>query len=113
MENAMNGEVDTIEGVEGEVLEQVVEPEQVGGKPVQEVGEQPIDDAKKFQSMYDKRTAEYEKLNYEVEELRKYKQLGEVLEKRPDVVEAMRNTLSGNSVDNLKRIVDNESQAVS
>jgi len=100
MEDTMNGEVTTIEGVEGEVLEQVVEPEQVGGEPAQEVGEQPIDDAKKFQSMYDKRTAEYEKLNYEVEELRKYKQLGEVLEKRPDVVDAMRNTLSGNKVDN-------------
>ena len=96
----MNGEVNAIEGVEGEVLEQVVEPEQVGGQPAQEVGEEPIDDAKKFQSMYDKRTAEYEKLNYEVEELRKYKQLGEVLEKRPDVVEAMRNTLSGNEAIN-------------
>jgi len=99
----MNGEVTTIEGVEGEVLEQVVEPEQVGGNPAQEVGEQPIDDAKKFQSMYDKRTAEYEKLNYEVEELRKYKQLGEVLEKRPDVVEAMRNTLSGNKANNEQK----------
>ena len=107
----MNGEVTTIEGVEGEVLEQVVEPEQVGGNPAQEVGEQPIDDAKKFQSMYDKRTAEYEKLNYEVEELRKYKQLGEVLEKRPDVVEAMRNTLSGNKVDNepQAQVVNEES----
>ena len=93
----MNGEVATIEGVEGEVLEQVVEPEQVGGELAQSVGEQPIDDAKKFQSMYDRKTAEYEKLNYEVEELRKYKQLGEVLEKRPDVVDAMRSTLSGNA----------------
>jgi len=111
MEDTMNGEVATIEGVEGEVLEQVVEPEQVGGEPAQEVGEQPIDDAKKFQSMYDKRTAEYEKLNYEVEELRKYKQLGEVLEKRPDVVDAMRNTLSGNKVDNepQAQVVNEES----
>lgn len=107
----MNGEVTTIEGVEGEVLEQIVEPEQVGGEPAQEVGEQPIDDAKKFQSMYDKKTAEYEKLNYEVEELRKYKQLGEVLEKRPDVVDAMRNTLSGNKVDNepQAQVVNEES----
>ena len=96
----MNEEVTTIEGVEGEVLEQVVEPEQVGGQPAEEVGSEPIDDAKKFQSMYDKRTAEYEKLNAEVEELRKYRQLGDVLEKRPDVVEAMRNTLSGNEANN-------------
>ena len=99
-ENTMNGDVNTIEGVEGQVLEQVVEPEQIGNAEVSVTEGQPIDDAKKFQSMYDKRTAEYEKLNNEVEELRKYRQLGEVLEKRPDVVEAMRNTLSGNKVDN-------------
>ena len=99
-DNTMNGEVNTIEGVEGQVLEQVVEPEQVGNPEVSGTEEQPIDEAKKFQSMYDKRTAEYEKLNSEVEELRKYRQLGEVLEKRPDVVEAMRSTLSGNKVSN-------------
>jgi len=91
----MNGDANAIEGVEGQVLEQVVEPEQVGGQPAEQGYEQPIDDAKKFQSMYDKKTAEYEKLNNEVEELRKYRQLGQVLEQRPDVVEAMRNTLSG------------------
>jgi len=95
MEDAMNGEANTIEGVEGQVLEQVVEPEQVGGQPAEQGYEQPIDDAKKFQSMYDKKSADYEKLNNEVEELRKYQQLGKVLEQRPDVVEAMRNTLSG------------------
>ena len=86
----------TIEGVEGEVLEQVVEPEQVGEQPAQPAGEV-IDDAKKFQSMYDKKVAEYDKLNSELEELRKYEQLGRVLQDRPDVVEAMRNTLSGNT----------------
>mgnify|MGYP003116334582 FL=1 len=99
----MNGDVNTIEGVEGQVLEQAVEPENVGEPQVSGTEEQPIDDAKKFQSMYDKRTAEYEKLNAEVEELRKYRQLGEVLEKRPDVVEAMRNTLSGNQASNEKK----------
>jgi len=87
----------TIEGVEGEVLEEVVEPVQVGGEPVQPT-EEVVDDAKKFQSMYDKKTADYEKLNNELEELRKYEQLGKVLQDRPDVVEAMRNTLSGNTV---------------
>ena len=66
MENTMNGEVNTIEGVEGQVLEQAVEPEKVGEPQVSGTEEQPIDDAKKFQSMYDKRTAEYEKLNSEV-----------------------------------------------
>jgi len=86
----------TIEGVEGEVLEQVVEPEQVGAEP-QPAGEEVVDESKKFQSMYDKKSADYEKLNKEVEELRKYEQLGKVLEERPDVVDAMRNTLSGNA----------------
>jgi hypothetical protein len=95
MEDAMNGDANTIEGVEGQVLEQVVEPEQVGGQPAEQGYEQPIDDAKKFQSMYDRKTADFDKLNNEVEELRKYQQLGKVLEQRPDVVEAMRNTLSG------------------
>ena len=84
-----------IEGVEGEVLEEVVEPVQVGGEPAQPA-EEVVDDAKKFQSMYDKKAADYDKLNNELEELRKYEQLGRVLQDRPDVVEAMRNTLSGN-----------------
>ena len=50
-DNTMNGEVNTIEGVEGQVLEQVVEPEQVGNPNVNETEEQPIDEAKKFQSV--------------------------------------------------------------
>ena len=95
MDNTMH-ENTTIEGVvEGEVLEEVVEPVQVGGEPAQPA-EEVVDDAKKFQSMYDKKAADYDKLNNELEELRKYEQLGRVLQDRPDVVEAMRNTLSGN-----------------
>jgi len=94
MEDAMNGDANTIEGVEGQVLEQVVEPYKVGGEAPEQEAQLPIDDAKKFQSMYDRKTADYDKLNNEVEELRKYQQLGKVLEQRPDVVEAMRNTLS-------------------
>jgi hypothetical protein len=95
MENTMH-ENAAIEGVEGEVLEEVVEPVQVGGESVQPT-EEVVDDAKKFQSMYDKKTADYDKLNNELDELRKYEQLGRVLQDRPDVVEAMRNTLSGNT----------------
>ena len=97
MDNTMH-ENTTIEGVEGEVLEQVVEPEQVGEEAPEPAGEEVVDEAKKFQSMYDKKSADYDKLNNEVEELRKYQQLGKVLQDRPDVVEAMRNTLSGNTV---------------
>ena len=96
MDNTMH-ENTAIEGVEGEVLEQVVEPEQVGGEAPAPEGEEVVDEAKKFQSMYDKKSADYDKLNNEVEELRKYQQLGKVLQDRPDVVEAMRNTLSGNT----------------
>jgi hypothetical protein len=87
----------TIEGVEGEVLETVVEPEQVGITKDEPVAEEVVDDSKKFQSMYDKKAADYDKLNNELEELRKYEQLGRVLQDRPDVVEAMRNTLSGST----------------
>ena len=47
--------------------------------------------------MYDKKPADYYNLNNELEELRKYEQLGRVLQDRPDVVDAMRNTLSGNT----------------
>ena len=95
MEDTMH-ENTAIEGVEGEVLETVVEPENVGGNPVEATGEV-VDEAKKFQSMYDKKAADYDKLNNELEELRKYEQLGKVLQDRPDVVDAMRNTLSGNT----------------
>ena len=87
----------TIEGVEGEVLETIVEPEQVGITKDEPVAEEVVDDSKKFQSMYDKKAADYDKLNNEIDELRKYEQLGRVLQDRPDVVEAMRNTLSGNT----------------
>tara|TARA_R100000742_G_C4252766_1_gene70915 strand:+ start:50 stop:814 length:765 start_codon:yes stop_codon:yes gene_type:complete len=99
MENAIHEDTAEIAGVEGEVLEQVVQPEVVGEAPVDmQAQEEPnVDDAKKFQSMYDKKAAEYDRLNNEVQELRKYSQLGEVLNNRPDVVEAMKNTLSGSS----------------
>ena len=96
MENTIHEDTTKIEGVEGKVLEQVVQPEEVGTPPMEEpMKESNVDDAKKFQSMYDKKAAEFEKLNNEVAELRKYEQLGKVLNQRPDVVEAMKNTLSG------------------
>ena len=95
MEDTMHDNT-TIEGVEGEVLEQVVQPEQVGVNTEEPVSEEVVDESKKFQSMYDKKSADYDKLNNEVNELRKYEQLGKVLKERPDVVDAMKNTLSGN-----------------
>jgi hypothetical protein len=92
MENTEHGEAPVIEGVESEALPPIVD-ERPQQEQQQAVGEQ--DEAKKFQSMYDRKTAEYERLNSQVEELRKYEQLGNVLKQRPDVVDAMRQQLSG------------------
>lgn len=52
-------------------------------------------ESKKFQSMYDKKAVEYDKLNGEVGELKKLEKLGVMLKERPDVVEAMKRTLGG------------------
>ena len=69
MENAIHEDTTEIAGVEGEVLEQVVQPEVVGEAPVDmQAQEEPnVDDAKKFQSMYDNKAADYDKLNNDVE----------------------------------------------
>jgi len=57
-------------------------------------------EAKKFQSMYDKKSADFDKLNGEVGELKKLEKLGNMLKERPDVVDAMKRTLSGEQVVN-------------
>ena len=57
-------------------------------------------EAKKFQSMYDKKSADFDKLNAEVGELKKLEKLGNMLKERPDVVDAMKRTLSGEQVVN-------------
>ena len=57
-------------------------------------------EAKKFQSMYDKKSADYDRLNSEVSELKKLEKLGTMLKERPDVVDAMKRTLSGEQVVN-------------
>lgn len=51
-------------------------------------------EAKKFQSMYDKKTAEYENFNREAAELQQLKNL---LAERPDVVRAMESALTDKS----------------
>ena len=66
-------------------------------------------EAKKFQSMYDKKTAEYENFNKEAQELHQLKNL---LAERPDVVNAMESALSGQSDEAQKKddnIVSQES----
>ena len=59
------------------------------------------DDAKKFQSMYDKKSAEYDKMKAEYDELKQLEKLGNVLKERPDVVEAMKQTLNGEQTGNV------------
>ena len=59
------------------------------------VEEAPVDwqnESKKFQSMYDRQSADYDKLKGQSE---KYAQLARMLESRPDVVQAMRDKLTG------------------
>tara|TARA_R110000824_G_scaffold261985_4_gene450742 strand:+ start:128 stop:880 length:753 start_codon:yes stop_codon:yes gene_type:complete len=52
-------------------------------------------ESKKFQSMYDKKTADYENLSRDTKELAELKQL---LNSKPELVEAMEKTLSGESL---------------
>jgi hypothetical protein len=99
---------EVIEGIEGVVLDEGVEVSNLEATEQ----ESEIDyetETKKFQSMYDKRNSEYEKLNTEAQELRKYEQLGKILEERPDVVEAMKNTLSNNNSNSPKEKLDADS----
>ena len=59
------------------------------------VEEAPVDwqnESKKFQSMYDRQSADYDKLKGQSA---KYAQLANMLESRPDVVQAMRDKLTG------------------
>ena len=72
---------------EEQQVAQQAEPGAVEQAPVDWQGE-----SKKFQSMYDRQTADYDRLRGQTE---KYAQLAKMLESRPDVVNAMRDTLAG------------------
>ncbi len=52
-------------------------------------------ETRKFQSMYDKQKADYDKLQGEYQQLAPMSELQRVLESRPDVVEAIRDKLEG------------------
>ena len=52
-------------------------------------------ETRKFQSMYDKQKAEYDSLQSQVNQLEPLKQLQNVLESRPDVVQAIQERLEG------------------
>jgi len=63
-------------------------------------------ETKKFQSMYDKKTADFENLNSESQELIRLKNL---LDSRPDVVEAMESAMQGKSEKVKEKDLDPES----
>tara|TARA_R100000656_G_scaffold121901_1_gene97168 strand:+ start:759 stop:1616 length:858 start_codon:yes stop_codon:yes gene_type:complete len=54
-------------------------------------------EAKKFQSMYDKTKSEYDALSSDSASLDQMRELKNVLEQRPDIVEAIRGKLEGNA----------------
>jgi len=54
-------------------------------------------ETRKFQSMYDKQKADYEKLQGDYKNLQPMSELQQILESRPDVVEAIRDKLEGKS----------------
>jgi len=60
-------------------------------------------ESRKFQSMYDKQKADYDSLQSQVQSLEPLKQLQNVLESRPDVVQAIQERLEGKPAqDNTK-----------
>ena len=61
-------------------------------------------ETKKFQSMYDKQKAEYDSLQSQVNQLEPLKQLQNVLESRPDVVQAIQERLEGKPTRNNETI---------
>ena len=63
-------------------------------------------ETRKFQSMYDKQRADYEKLQGDYQSLKPMSELQQVLESRPDVVEAMREKLEGKKVQETIREKD-------
>jgi len=82
-------------------VEQQAEPGAVEQAPVDWQGE-----SKKFQSMYDRQTADYDTLKSQTA---KYAQLAKMLESRPDVVNAMRDTLAGKAQKKEEPKVDADS----
>ena len=54
-------------------------------------------EAKKFQSMYDKQKSDYDALNGQAEDLSQLRELKDVLEQRPAVVDAIRERLAGDA----------------
>ena len=63
-------------------------------------------ETKKFQSMYDKQNSDYQKLQSDYKKLQPMSELQQVLESRPDVVEAIKQKLEGKSSQEIIREPD-------
>ena len=77
-----------------------IEPEQSEGVEASEVVDWEAE-SKKFQSMYDRKTADYENLSRDSKDMVELKQL---LNEKPELVEAMEKTLSGESVESKEEV---------
>lgn len=86
------------ETLEDPVIASVEEP--IEQAPAEEPSVDWETETKKFQSMYDKREAEFNKLQ---EDTKPLQELRKVLEERPDVVEAMKAKLSGGTAQEPKQ----------
>ena len=61
-------------------------------------------ETKKFQSMYDKQKADYDSLQSQVQQMEPLKQLQNVLESRPDIVQTIQEKLQGKPIKNNETI---------
>tara|TARA_R100000234_G_C4994989_1_gene177401 strand:- start:118 stop:909 length:792 start_codon:yes stop_codon:yes gene_type:complete len=105
-EEKVEGQDPIVEGAEASEPTPILE-EQQEAEGTQEVSEV-VDweaESKKFQSMYDKKTADYENLSRDANELQQLKNL---LDDRPDVVKAMEEVLAGQSQEGPKEPIEPE-----
>ena len=105
-EEKVEGQDPIVEGTEASEPTPILE-EQQEAEGTQEVSEV-VDweaESKKFQSMYDKKTADYENLSRDANELQQLKNL---LDDRPDVVKAMEEVLTGQSQEGPKEPIEPE-----
>jgi len=61
-------------------------------------------ETKKFQSMYDRQKSEYDSLQSQVQQMEPLKQLQNVLESRPDIVQTIQEKLQGKPIKNNETI---------
>ena len=88
--------MEDLQQTEGQVTEEPISQ----GEQHEDASSDWENETNKFHSMYDKRDADYRRLEGEVDQ---YRKLGEMLKNRPDVVDVMRNKLSGEPGNSTKK----------